>query len=356
MHRWCSFSALENPSSVDDLSHTHSIHSSSTFTINWFHKGNVSENFITRVPDAWVHNKYQTRKEMETFSIVNDFLSLILFQNLCLNHKFPPESFLNAIIFLVLLCYRVEKNKSQQERHKIRSQWGKFYAFWEKFDMNHNGNGIVDGKQNKTVKLWEAKEERKMDQITIKIKFTRKFSVRFKKNIFIYHKEIETFLFLLQLFFSFYAFGCKFIHSPWKPKEGTAKDEKNYSSLYTSLLIDPTLPIVHFSKKVGKMWESDLYKNYISRQLRWHDDFKRSSRRESKLYYWLHTFMKFFSIQFCRLFFFFSVFRMQIFVSPFLPLKILLSDRKSQCSRWKSAWKCVTDWQMLMKYSQFMKA
>lgn len=49
---------------------------------------------------------------METFSIVNDFLSLILFQNLCLNRKFPPESFPNAIIFPTHSFISVTSRKS----------------------------------------------------------------------------------------------------------------------------------------------------------------------------------------------------------------------------------------------------
>lgn len=35
------------------------------FSINWFWKSNVLENFITRVPDAWVPNKYQPERNGE---------------------------------------------------------------------------------------------------------------------------------------------------------------------------------------------------------------------------------------------------------------------------------------------------
>lgn len=48
--------------------------------------------------------------------------------------------------------------------------------------MNHNGNGIVDGKQKKNVKL----REEEMDQITIKIKFYQKNSFRLVQEKYFY--------------------------------------------------------------------------------------------------------------------------------------------------------------------------
>lgn len=128
--------------------------------------------------------------------------------------------------------------------------------------MNHNGNGIVDGKQKKNGKLWVAKEENGSNYN--KNQIHPKISVWLKENIFIYHKKMIHFSSLPQLFFlPFFILlvANLFIF---------LGRERRWKSLFIPQPLPQPCPCcstLSIARSSGntKNWESDLYKNYISR-------------------------------------------------------------------------------------------